>query len=172
MSNSIDTVAANPVATSPSPRAKNAPLRVLLLENIHSSALELFRAEGFYVDALDKALTEDELVRRIGEYDVLGIRSKTRVTERVLSAAPRLITVGCFCIGTNQVELGVANRLGIPVFNAPFSNTRSVAELVLCEIVILSRRIVDRVREMHAGDGRRSRPAATRCTRAGAASST
>ncbi len=126
-------------------------IKVLLLENIHPSAHELFGAEGFQVEALKTALSEDDLVRRVADVHVLGIRSKTRVTERVLAGARRLLSVGCFCIGTNQVDLRAANRRGLPVFNAPFSNTRSVAELIMAEVVMLSRRLGDRVREMHAG---------------------
>jgi D-3-phosphoglycerate dehydrogenase len=126
-------------------------IKVLLLENIHPSAHELFRAEGVHLETLATALGPEELAKRIEDVHVLGIRSKTRVTERVLANARRLLTVGCFCIGTNQVDLVAANRRGIPVFNAPFSNTRSVAEMIMAEIVMLSRRLGDRVREMHAG---------------------
>jgi D-3-phosphoglycerate dehydrogenase / 2-oxoglutarate reductase len=126
-------------------------IKVLLVENVHPSAHELFRAEGFQLETLKAALGEDELVRRIEDVHVLGIRSKTRVTERVLAAGRRLLTVGCFCIGTNQVDLGAANKRGVPVYNAPFSNTRSVAEMIMAEIVMLSRHLGDRVREMHTG---------------------
>jgi D-3-phosphoglycerate dehydrogenase / 2-oxoglutarate reductase len=130
-------------------------IKVLLLENVHPSAHELFHAEGFQLDLLPGALGPDELARRIEDVHVIGIRSKTRVTDAVLAAGRRLLTVGCFCIGTNQVDLAGANRRGIPVFNAPFSNTRSVAELIMSEIVMLSRRLGDRVREMHAGQWRK-----------------
>jgi len=130
-------------------------IKVLLLENIHASANELFRSEGFHLETVPGALGEDELARRIEDVHVLGIRSKTRVTDRVLSNARRLLTLGCFCIGTNQVDLPGANRRGIPVFNAPFSNTRSVAEMIMAEIVFLARRLGDRVREMHAGQWRK-----------------
>jgi D-3-phosphoglycerate dehydrogenase len=126
-------------------------IKILLLENIHPSAHELFRAEGFQLEALKTALGEDELVRRIEDAHILGIRSKTRVTERVIAASRRLLGVGCFCIGTNQVDLDAARKRGLPVFNAPFSNTRSVAEMIMAEIVMLARRLGDRVREMHAG---------------------
>src|SRR5213076_2040842 len=97
------------------------------------SAHELFRGEGFHLETLPGALGEEELVKRMEDVHVLGIRSKTHVTERALATARRLLTVGCFCIGTNQVDLMAAKRRGIPVFNAPFSNTRSVAELVMAE---------------------------------------
>ena len=130
-------------------------IKVLLLENIHPTAHELFLSEGVHVEMLAGALGEDELARRIEGVHVLGIRSKTRVTERVLANARRLLSVGCFCIGTNQVDLRAANRRGIPVFNAPFSNTRSVAEMIAAEIVMLSRHLGDRVREMHAGKWRK-----------------
>jgi D-3-phosphoglycerate dehydrogenase / 2-oxoglutarate reductase len=130
-------------------------IKVLLLENVHPSAHELFRSEGFQLELVPGALSPGELARRIEDVHVLGIRSKTRVTEEALAAARRLLTVGCFCIGTNQVDLGSANRRGVPVFNAPFSNTRSVAEMILAEIVMLSRHLGDRVRELHAGQWRK-----------------
>jgi D-3-phosphoglycerate dehydrogenase len=130
-------------------------IKVLLLENIHPSAHEIFRGEGFHLETLPGALNEEELVARIEDVHVLGIRSKSKVTDRVLANARRLLTLGCFCIGTNQVDLASANRRGIPVFNAPFSNTRSVAELVIAEVVMLSRHLSDRVQEMHAGKWRK-----------------
>jgi D-3-phosphoglycerate dehydrogenase len=144
-------------------RAVNSPhtsfpkdkIKVLLLENIHPSAHEIFRSESFHLETLPGALGEEELTARIEDVHVLGIRSKTHVTERVLNNARRLLTIGCFCIGTNQVDLAGANRRGIPVFNAPFSNTRSVAELVIAEVVMLARNLSDRVREMHAGQWRK-----------------
>jgi D-3-phosphoglycerate dehydrogenase len=130
-------------------------IKVLLLENVHPSAHEIFRGEGFHLETLPGALNEEELAARIEDVHVLGIRSKTKVTDRVLANARRLLTLGCFCIGTNQVDLASANRRGIPVFNAPFSNTRSVAELVVAEVVMLSRHLSDRVQEMHAGQWRK-----------------
>ncbi|MGH7440788.1 MAG: phosphoglycerate dehydrogenase [Polyangiaceae bacterium] len=130
-------------------------IKVLLLENVHPSAHELFKSEGFHLDIASGALGVDELTKKIEDVHVLGIRSKTRVTEAAIKNARRLLTVGCFCIGTNQVDLGAANRRGVPVFNAPFSNTRSVAELMMSEIVMLSRRLGDRVTEMHAGKWRK-----------------
>ena len=125
--------------------------RILLLENIHPDAKANLEAEGFEVTLLPKALSEDELCRALDGVVALGIRSKTRVTPKVLDAGRSLRAVGTFCIGTNQVALTDANQRGVPVFNAPFSNTRSVAEMVLCEIVMLARRFGDRSREMHAG---------------------
>jgi D-3-phosphoglycerate dehydrogenase len=130
-------------------------IKVLLLENIHPSAHELFAAEGFQLETKGGAMGEAELVERIADVHVLGIRSKTRVTDAVLAAGRRLLSVGCFCIGTNQVDLLQANRRGVPVFNAPFSNTRSVAEMILSEVVMLARRLGDRAREMHAGQWRK-----------------
>jgi len=126
-------------------------IKVLLLENIHESAQQLFAAEHFQVEALKHALKEQELIQKISDVHVLGIRSKTHVTAPVLAAAKRLLGVGCFCIGTNQVDLVAANTQGVPVFNAPFSNTRSVAELIISQIISLSRKMTERSREVHAG---------------------
>ncbi|MCA1825486.1 MAG: phosphoglycerate dehydrogenase [Myxococcales bacterium] len=126
-------------------------IKVLLLENVHATAHEVIRAEGFQLEILAGALKEAELAVRLRDVHVLGIRSKTRVTEKALAEARRLLAVGCFCIGTNQVDLAAANQRGIPVFNAPFSNTRSVAELVIAEIIALARQLGDRSREVHEG---------------------
>jgi D-3-phosphoglycerate dehydrogenase len=126
-------------------------IKVLLLENIHQSAHDLFRHERFRIEATSGALPERELCERIADVHVLGIRSKTHVTEAALAAGKRLLSVGCFCIGTNQVDLDAANRMGVPVFNAPFSNTRSVAELIIAEIVALARQLGDRSAEAHRG---------------------
>jgi D-3-phosphoglycerate dehydrogenase len=142
------------VSTPPTSFPKDR-IKVLLLENVHPSAHEIFRSETFHLETLPGALAEDELAARIEDVHVLGIRSKTRITDRVLTGARRLLSVGCFCIGTNQVDLAGANRRGIPVFNAPFSNTRSVAELIVAEVVMLSRHLSDRVREMHSGQWRK-----------------
>ncbi len=128
-----------------------ARLKVLLLENVHPSALEAFGAHGFEVETRSSALKDDDLAAALAGKDLLGIRSKTKVTERVLAAAPGLLAVGCFCIGVNQVDLAAANLRGVPVFNAPFSNTRSVAELILAEMIALARQLGDRSREVHAG---------------------
>jgi len=126
-------------------------IKILLLENIHSNANDLFSAEGFQIEALKSSLSEAELIEKVRDVHVLGIRSKTLVTEAVLKAGKKLLSVGCFCIGTNQVDLTSANRLGVPVFNAPFSNTRSVAELVIAEIIFLARQLGDRSKEVHQG---------------------
>ena len=130
-------------------------IKVLLLENIHASARELFAAEGFHVEHLKGALKEDELKAKIKDVHVLGIRSKTQVTAAVLAEAKRLLTLGCFCIGTNQVDLDAANQRGVPVFNAPFSNTRSVAEMMIGEVIFLARHLGDRSREVHEGKWRK-----------------
>lgn len=126
-------------------------IRVVLLEKIHDDAAELLRADGFDVEQIPGALGEDELIEAAGDAHLIGIRSKTRLTRRFFERAERLLAVGCFCIGTNQVELGASRGLAVPVFNAPFSNTRSVAELTIAEIVMLSRRLFDRSRQMHEG---------------------
>jgi D-3-phosphoglycerate dehydrogenase len=139
------------VPTLPPTSFPKSEIKVLLLENIHPSALELFDAEGFQVERVSGALKESELVERIRDVHVLGIRSKTHVTAKVLDEARRLLTLGCFCIGTNQVALAHANKRGTPVFNAPFSNTRSVAEMTLSEVIALSRHLFDRSREVHDG---------------------
>jgi len=130
-------------------------LKVLLLENVHDSAIELLSEHGFEVERVKSALPESELIQRVADVHVLGIRSKTQVTPAVLAEAKKLISVGCFCIGTNQVDLTTANRRGVPVFNAPFSNTRSVAEMIMAEVVMLARQLGDRSREMHDGRWRK-----------------
>jgi len=126
-------------------------IKVLLLENIHKDAYELFSRDGFDVILEKDALEEEELVKRIGEVHVLGIRSKTNVTAKALKNARRLLTIGCFCIGTNQVDLEEAEKIAVPVFNAPYSNTRSVAELVIAEIIMLARKATDQSRDVHLG---------------------
>ncbi|MBS1120828.1 MAG: D-3-phosphoglycerate dehydrogenase [Deltaproteobacteria bacterium] len=130
-------------------------IKILLLENVHPVAAEAFAAEGFAVEQVKGSLSEPELIARVRDAHILGIRSKTRVTPAVLDAARRMLAVGAFCIGTNQVALSHANHRGVPVFNAPFSNTRSVAELILAEVVMLSRHLGDRTREVHEGRWRK-----------------
>jgi D-3-phosphoglycerate dehydrogenase len=139
------------MATVPATSFPKDQIKVLLLENIHASAQQLFAAEQFQVEALKHALKEEELIQKISDVHVLGIRSKTHVSAQALAAGKRLLGVGCFCIGTNQVDLAAANRQGVPVFNAPFSNTRSVAEMIIAEIIVLARQLGDRSREVHAG---------------------
>jgi D-3-phosphoglycerate dehydrogenase / 2-oxoglutarate reductase len=142
--------------SSPPTSFPKGEIKVLLLENVHESAHQIFRGEGFLIESVSRALKEDELVAKLSEgVHILGIRSKTRVTRRALEASKRLLSVGAFCIGTNQIDLEAARQTGVPVFNAPFSNTRSVAELVICEIVMLARQIGDRSREVHEGKWRK-----------------
>ncbi len=131
----------------PTPRM----LKALLLEGIHPGAKEALAAEGIAVTMLPASPPPAELVKLVAEVDLLGIRSKTQVTKEVIAAAPHLLSIGCFCIGTNQVDGIEANAAGIPVFNAPFSNTRSVAELIIAEVIVLARQLGDRSREVHEG---------------------
>jgi D-3-phosphoglycerate dehydrogenase / 2-oxoglutarate reductase len=126
-------------------------VKVLLLESIHPIATEAFRRAGFEVDVRSGSLSEDDLVDALPGVSLLGIRSNTRVTPRVLEAGKDLLAVGCFCIGTNQVDLVDATERGVAVFNAPFSNTRSVVELVVGEIVALARRLPEKTQRMHEG---------------------
>ncbi len=126
-------------------------MKVLLLENIHPVAAEAFRRAGCEVDVRSGSLGEDELVDALSGVALLGIRSNTTITPRVLEAGKDLLAVGCFCIGTNQVDLADAAERGVAVFNAPFSNTRSVVELVLGEIIALARRLPEKTQRMHEG---------------------
>jgi D-3-phosphoglycerate dehydrogenase / 2-oxoglutarate reductase len=127
-------------------------IRVLLLEGVNDSAVRMFEASGYTeLERLPKALGSAELKRMLSGVHMLGIRSRTQLTAEVLEAADRLMVVGCFSVGTNQVDLDAARRLGIPVFNAPYSNTRSVAELTIAETVMLFRRIFPRSVAAHAG---------------------
>lgn len=125
--------------------------KILLLENIHAGAQKSLEASGFHVETEAVSLADDKLIARAKGFHALGIRSKTQVTQEIISALPGLDVVGCFCIGTDQVNLSWANKNGLAVFNAPYSNTRSVAELVLCEMIALSRRLSDRSKQMHQG---------------------
>ncbi|HLX50920.1 MAG TPA: phosphoglycerate dehydrogenase [Streptosporangiaceae bacterium] len=133
------------------PAAHAGPIRVLLLENIHPDAGARLVKDGFQVETRSGALGEDELISAVDGVHLLGIRSGTRVTERVLASAPDLIAIGAFCIGVNQIDLAAASGRGIAVFNAPFSNTRSVVELVLAEIIALTRGLTGKNAQMHAG---------------------
>ena len=128
----------------------------LLLENIHADAAARLADEGYKVESLSDALPEAELARALKGVSLLGIRSKTRVTEKALAAADRLLAVGCFCIGTEQVDLAAAGARGVAVFNAPYSNTRSVVELAIGEIVMIFRRAIESDRILHAGGWRKS----------------
>lgn len=127
-------------------------IKILLLEGIHQTALDTFRADGYTnIEYHKKALPEEQLKEAISSAHFVGLRSRTQLTEAVLACATKLAAVGCFCIGTNQVDLGAAQKRGIPVFNAPFSNTRSVAELVLAEMILLLRRIPEKNMLCHRG---------------------
>ncbi|GAA4160063.1 phosphoglycerate dehydrogenase [Phytohabitans flavus] len=126
-------------------------LRALLLESIHPDAVSRLHAAGCVVDTLPSALDEDELIERVRDVHLLGVRSKTQVTARVLEAGSQLLGVGAFCIGTDQIDLAAAAKSGVAVFNAPFSNTRSVVELALAEIIMLARRVFEKNNSMHGG---------------------
>ncbi|MGY3867398.1 phosphoglycerate dehydrogenase [Aeromonas bivalvium] len=127
-------------------------IKVLLLEGVHPNTVETFRAAGYTnMDYLKTSLSEEDLIERIRDVHFVGLRSRTQLTEKVLDAAQKLFAIGCFCIGTNQVDLKAAELRGIPVFNAPFSNTRSVAELVLGEILLLMRGIPEKNAKCHRG---------------------
>ena len=127
-------------------------ISILFLENISRTAVQFFNSEGYTnIKTLAGALTEDQLIKEIRGVHLLGIRSKTLVTPRVLEAAAKLQAIGCFCIGTNQVDLKAATRAGVAVFNAPYSNTRSVAELVIGASIMLIRRVTDKNTAAHKG---------------------
>lgn len=137
-------------------RAQSYPkarIKVLLLENVHPKAVTWFKSEGFQVELLKGALDEDELIEKIKDVSILGLRSKTNLTKKVLEHpnAHRLMAVGAFCIGTNQVNLEECERRGIAVFNAPYSNTRSVVELAIGEMIMLTRDITEKSIKMHTG---------------------
>jgi D-3-phosphoglycerate dehydrogenase len=127
-------------------------LNILLLENVNTEAVAVFRHYGYSsITHLKASLTEDELLSKIADVHILGIRSKTQITAPVLDAAKKLLAIGCFCIGTNQVDLVTAMRKGVVVFNAPYSNTRSVAELVIGAAIMLIRRVPDKNKLAHQG---------------------
>lgn len=171
-STNLDSVASSPPTTGSSPlsfgrreRRSSVPQRVekelrpfdsgdvkiLLLENVNQSALQILGKEGYQVEFLETSLPEDELINKIQDVHVIGIRSKTQLNENILKHAKNLLVIGCFCIGTNQVDLDYAAQKGIAVFNSPFSNSRSVAELVIGYIITLARQIGDRSIELHGG---------------------
>jgi len=144
---------ASPIAEVASPTSiDKKKIKFLLLEGVHSSAVDVLHAAGYsQIESLPGALPEDELKRRIADVHFLGIRSRTQLTAEVMAHAQRLAAVGCFCIGTNQVDLEAASARGVAVFNAPFSNTRSVAELVLAEAILLMRGIPEKNAVSHRG---------------------
>ena len=126
-------------------------IKILLLENVHSDAFKKLTSDGFSVETVSKSLSEDELIEKIKDVHVLGIRSKTNVTQKVVDAAEKLMVVSAFCIGTKQIDLDACKEKGIVVFNAPYSNTRSVVELAIGEIIMLMRSVFQRSTEIHNG---------------------
>jgi D-3-phosphoglycerate dehydrogenase / 2-oxoglutarate reductase len=136
--------------TTPS-RHFNLMFSVLLLEGVHPGAVGILEKAGCTVEYISKALPKEELIKKVATIHILGIRSKTNVDAEVLDAAKNLLAIGCFCIGTNQVDLVYANSKAVAVFNSPFANTRSVAELVIGEIICLSRKLTLRSHEVHNG---------------------
>jgi D-3-phosphoglycerate dehydrogenase len=126
-------------------------IKILLLENVHPDAFDNLKSDGFTVELIKTSLSEEELIEKIKGVHVIGIRSKTQITEKVLEAADKLMAIGAFCIGTTQIDLQAAKERGVVVFNAPYSNTRSVVELAIGEIVMLARSIFPRSTEIHNG---------------------
>lgn len=127
-------------------------INILLLEGIHQSAIEIMKNEGYKnIESVRHALNGDELREKLHGVHVLGIRSKTQVTADALAKAEKLLTIGAFCIGTNQIDMNESNMHGVAVFNSPFSNTRSVAELVIAEMILLLRRAIDKNKNLHNG---------------------
>ncbi|MGO1233007.1 MAG: phosphoglycerate dehydrogenase [Marinobacter sp.] len=136
---------------------EKSKIRILLLEGVHQSAVDTLNAAGYTnIEYLTHSLGEEELVEKIADAHFIGIRSRTQLTEKVFAAAQKLVAVGCFCIGTNQVDLQAATRRGIAVFNAPFSNTRSVAELVLAQAILLLRGVPEKSAKAHRGEWQKS----------------
>ncbi|MBY6196990.1 phosphoglycerate dehydrogenase [Vibrio hangzhouensis] len=132
-------------------------IKILLLEGLHPSSVEVLQAAGYTNITYHKgSLPEEELIEAVKDVHFIGIRSRTNLTEEVINAAEKLVAIGCFCIGTNQVNLGAAAKRGVPVFNAPFSNTRSVAELVLGQILLLLRGIPEKNALAHRGIWKKS----------------
>jgi len=137
------------MSTTSYPKEK---IKILFLENISDVAVKNFRQQGYVqVEKISKALTEEQLIDAIKDVHILGIRSKTLVTKNILDAAKKLQAIGCFCIGVNQVDLKAATKNGVVVFNAPYSNTRSVAELVIGASIMLIRKIPDKNTAAHEG---------------------
>jgi len=126
-------------------------IKILLLENVHQDAFTKLSSDGFSVETVSKSLSEDELIEKIKDVHVLGIRSKTNVTQKVIDAADKLMVVSAFCIGTKQIDLEACKEKGVVVFNAPYSNTRSVVELAIGEIIMLMRSVFQRSTEIHNG---------------------
>jgi len=141
------------------PRSQSYPttkMKVLLLENISKEAVNKFQEEGYMVETMDHSLSEEELLKNISDVSILGIRSKTEITKKIIAKARKLQAIGAFCIGTNQIDLTNAAEEGIAVFNAPYSNTRSVVELVVGEIIMLYRSVFDKSSALHKGKWNKS----------------
>ena len=126
-------------------------INVLLLEKVDKIAFDLFNDEGYNVKCMDGSLSEDELIDKIKNISILGVRSKTKVSKKVIDSANKLLSIGAFCIGTNQIKLNECDHSGIVVFNAPYSNTRSVVEIVIAQMINLMRKIITKSNNMHSG---------------------
>ena len=131
-------------------------IKVLLVEGIHQAAADKMREEGFTVELIAAGLDEEELIEKVKDVSILGLRSKTQITKKVLDNAPRLLAIGAFCIGTNQIDLTECLKKGVVVFNAPYSNTRSVVELAIAEMILLMRNLPDKIQSMHLGKWEKS----------------
>lgn len=141
----------DPSHDAPRTSFPKSQIRVLLLEKIHPRADRVFADAGYAVERVDRAMSAAELLERVSDAHILGVRSRTALPAGVLESMPRLLAAGCFCIGTDHVDLAAARSRGVVVFNSPFGNTRSVAELTIAEAVALSRRLTERSSQMHAG---------------------
>lgn len=126
-------------------------IKILLLENVHPIGINMLLDEGFSIESIKGSFTEEELCEKIKDVSILGIRSKTKITQKILDSANRLFAIGAFCIGTNQIDLNYASKKGVAVFNAPYSNTRSVVEMVIGEIIMLMRKVISKNIQMHQG---------------------
>lgn len=145
------------MTTGPKTSYPREKISILFLEGIHKSAIELFKREGYAnIESLNHALKPEELREKLKGVHVLGIRSKTQVTADALTKADKLLSIGAFCIGTNQIEMNESTMLGVAVFNSPFSNTRSVAELVIAELILLLRKAIDKNSNLHKGKWEKS----------------
>ena len=126
-------------------------IKALLLENIHPIAVSAMKTEGYKVETIGRGLAEDELIKKIKNVSILGIRSATPITQKILENAPNLIAIGAFCVGTNHIDKEACSKRKIAVFNAPLGNTRSVAELAIGEIIMLMRKTFDKSAKLHKG---------------------
>jgi D-3-phosphoglycerate dehydrogenase len=147
----------SPDRPSPQTSLEKSKIRILLLEGVHPLAIEVLNRAGYFnIEHHAKSLPPEELKAALADAHFVGIRSRTQLTDEILAAAPKLVAIGCFCIGTNQVDLDAATRRGIAVFNAPFSNTRSVAELVIAEAILLLRGLPEKNAAAHRGEWQKS----------------